>query len=246
MWRENGLQTYNAWWKHIMKIASWDLVPGIDAIARAANATWFEWEDSSRPFHWRWPEFYLKVIRDGLKVHFISKKPAFKRPQAATGCSKMRSRMKAKLDKVRKRRYIAPGFVSSLTSFFAVPKGNNDIRMVYNASISGLNDSIWVPRFPLPTIQTHLRAVEEGTYMADLDIGEMFLNFILHSDLRALCGVDLTNYGGTVGEFETVAWEVWQRAAMDLKPSPYQAVQGIMVAEELIKGDHLDSANPFR
>jgi hypothetical protein len=52
--------------------------------------------------------------------------------------------------------------------------------MVYDASVSGLNDIIWVPRFPLPTIRTHLRSVEEGTFMADLDIGEMFLNFILH------------------------------------------------------------------
>ena len=63
-------------------------------------------------------------------------------------------------------------------------------------SVSGLNDtSIWVPRFPLPTIRTHLRAVEEGMYMADLDIGEIFLNFVLHSDLRALCGAALIKYG---------------------------------------------------
>jgi hypothetical protein len=88
--------------------------------------------------------------------------------------------------------------------------------------------------------------VEEGTFMADLDIGEMFLNIVLHSDLRSLCGVDLTLYGGTIREFETVAWEVWQRAAMGLKPSPYQAVQGMMVAEELIKGDPADATNPFR
>jgi hypothetical protein len=82
--------------------------------------------------------------------------------------------------------------------------------------------------------------------MADLDVGEMFLNFVLHSDLRALCGVDLTLYGGTIEEFETVAWEVWQRAAMGLKPSPYQAVQGMMVAEDVIKGDRSDLENPFR
>jgi hypothetical protein len=88
--------------------------------------------------------------------------------------------------------------------------------------------------------------VEEGTFMADLDIGEMFLNFVLHSNRRALCGVDLTQYGGTVKEFETVAWEVWQRAAMSLKPSPYQAVQGMMVTEELIKGDPADSTNSFK
>jgi hypothetical protein len=118
--------------------------------------------------------------------------------------------------------------------------------MVYDASVSGLNDAIWVPRFPLPTIQTHLRAVEEGTWMADLDIGEMFLNFVLHSDLQALCGVDLTEYKNDVENSDEVVWEVWQRAAMGLKPPPYQAVQGMMVAEEVIRGDSKDSKNPFR
>jgi hypothetical protein len=33
---------------------------------------------------------------------------------------------------------------------------------------------------------------------------------------------------------------------MGLKPSPHQAVQGMMVAEELIKGDPEDPSNPFR
>jgi hypothetical protein len=33
---------------------------------------------------------------------------------------------------------------------------------------------------------------------------------------------------------------------MGLKPSPYQAVQGMMVAEDLIKGDRFDKSNPFR
>jgi hypothetical protein len=33
---------------------------------------------------------------------------------------------------------------------------------------------------------------------------------------------------------------------MGVKPSPCQAVQGMMVAEELIKGDPGDPTNPFR
>jgi hypothetical protein len=158
----------------------------------------------------------------------------------------MMNKMQDKLDKVRRRRYIMPEFVSSLTSFFAVSKGADAIRMVYDASDSGLNDSIWTPRFPLPMIRTRLREVEEGTYMADLDVGEIFLNFVLHSrDLRALCGVNLTLYGGSVQEFETIPWKVWQRAATGLKLSPYQVVQGMMVAEELIKGERSYKANPF-
>ena len=41
--------------------------------------------------------------------------------------------------------------------------------------------------------------MEEGTWMADLDIGEMFLNFILHSHLLNLSGVDLKEYIDNIG-----------------------------------------------
>jgi hypothetical protein len=108
-----------------------------------------------------------------------------------------------KLSNVRKRRYVEAGEVFALTSFFAVPKGVDDIRMVYNGTKLGLNDNIWVPRFPLPTMNTHLRAVDSNTYMSDMDIGEMFLNFVLHESMQALCGVDLTQYFGE----KRTSWE---------------------------------------
>jgi hypothetical protein len=98
-----------------------------------------------------------------------------------------------KLTKMRKRRYIVPGLVESLTSVFAVKKVD-DIRLVYNAAESGLNDAMVVPRFSLPTIHTHLRAVEEGTHMSDLDVGKMFLNFWLHPTTQPWAGVDLTHF----------------------------------------------------
>lgn len=153
-----------------------------------------------------------------------------------------------KLRKVRKRRYVEPGEVFSLTSFFAVPKGVEDIRMVYDGTKSGLNDNIWVPRFPLPTINTHLRAVDGDTCMSDMDIGEMFLNFILHESMQALCGVDLTQYFGERDESNKLLplWEKWTRAAMGLKSSPYQAVQAMLVAKEVIRGDRHDPSNAFR
>ena len=82
-----------------------------------------------------------------------------------------------------------------------------------------------MPRFALPTISSHLRQVEAGTFMCDLDVGEMFLNFVLHPGLRPLTGVDLTFYTNTgqVGRL----WECWQRAAMGLTSSPYHACQGM-------------------
>ena len=50
--------------------------------------------------------------------------------------------------------------------------GDTDVRVVYDGTLSGLNASLWAPYFPLPTIQSHLRIVEPGTYMADNDLGE--------------------------------------------------------------------------
>jgi hypothetical protein len=143
-----------------------------------------------------------------------------------------------KIGKVQNRRYNSPGPIESLTSF-AVPKGLDNIRMVYNGTKFGLNDAIWVPRFSLPTVETLLRAVDLGTYMSDMDIGEMFLNFVPHEWMQALCGVDLTNYFGE----GKVLWERWTRAAMGLKSLLYQAVQVIRVAKEVIRGDHKEKGN---
>jgi hypothetical protein len=71
------------------------------------------------------------------------------------------------------RRYIADRYMVSLTSFFDVPKGNDNIHMVYDSSVlGGLNDVLWVPRFALSTLNSHLRAVEEGSCMEDLNVGD--------------------------------------------------------------------------
>jgi hypothetical protein len=96
----------------------------------------------------------------------------------------------------------------------------------------------------LPTIQTHLKQVEAGTYMCDLNVGEMFLNFILHTDISwSLARVNLTHY--TEEGRSGVVWKCWQRAAMGLTSSPYQACQGMAFVEELKRGDRNDQTNIF-
>jgi hypothetical protein len=47
-----------------------------------------------------------------------------------------------KLNKVHSKGYIQPRLVKSLTSFFAVPKGKDGIRIVYNGTQSGLNNCL--------------------------------------------------------------------------------------------------------
>jgi hypothetical protein len=109
------------------------------------------------------------------------------------------SLMVKKLAKVREQQYVEPGDEISSTSFFAVRKGTEDIRMVYDPTkSSGLNENNSVPRFPLPTIDMHLRVVDSSTFMSNIDIGEIFLNFVLHKSKQALCGVDLSSFFGGV------------------------------------------------
>jgi len=97
----------------------------------------------------------------------------------------------------------------------------DDIRMVYDGTVSGLNEAMWVPRFGMSSLETHYRALEPGTYMADADVGECFLNFMLHKSVRPLTGVDLTCYFSDPDGLPV--WEAWQRSAMGLKSSPFQA-----------------------
>jgi hypothetical protein len=80
-----------------------------------------------------------------------------------------------KLCVAREKGYIDVGLDRSHISFFEVPKGVTDIWMVYDGTKSGLNELLWAPWFPLPAVDSLLHSVEAGTWMADIDVGEMFL-----------------------------------------------------------------------
>jgi hypothetical protein len=149
------------------------------------------------------------------------------------------------------RRYIVPGYVNSLTSFFAVPKGTEDIRVVYDATKSGLNAAIWTPNFMLPTATSILNNATERTFFGDIDLGEMFLNFFLDKRLRPLAGVDLgvsLEEGKGVGNGVAQERRImrWERSLMGVKSSPFNCVRAYLLSEDIIKGDHLDPNNPFR
>ena len=83
--------------------------------------------------------------------HFqIKEPPRFTVRQNRARTESEQAKMKEKVNKVRKRRYIESGPVKSLTHMFSVPKGMSDIRMVYNGTSCGLNDTLWAPHFSLP------------------------------------------------------------------------------------------------
>jgi hypothetical protein len=164
----------------------------------------------------------------------------------------MMKMMRKKVNKVRERNYIEAGEVRSLTHMFAVPKGESDIRMVYNGTSSGLNAVIFAPHFGLPTTQNTLRALLRGYFQADLDLAEMFLCFPLGMELRPYAGVDVKliwSKGEGAAEWErgrTRPWERWARNFMGLRDSPYRSLQLMLMAKYLSYGERSDPNNPFR
>ena len=108
--------------------------------------------------------------------------PCNTKPQF-TITAEFKERVKGKLVDVRRKGYFgSEAEVKSLTHFFPVPKiwkegeGVNlvdGIRMAYDATQSKPNAAVWTSWFAMPTINSHLRAVEDVTFMADCDVGEI-------------------------------------------------------------------------
>jgi hypothetical protein len=258
LWRKHLVREFLQWFHHTHDVtnlhhrsllsaaARIDLTAGRDCLQRCMGSSWWEWSAGSCPLFWRWPHHYRERIRDGIPLWFKGIIPKWRRPQPSITDPQLWSNMRTKLQGVRSKGYIIKGDVFSLTSFFAVPKGDSDIRMVYDGTKSGLNGMLWAPWFPLPTIDAHLRALLPGYFMSDIDIGEMFLNFMLHESVQKYCGVDLTQLFPEEVLPGQVLWERWGRRGMGFVFFPYQSVQGILWAEEVIMGDRLDATDPFR
>jgi hypothetical protein len=86
-----------------------------------------------------------------------------------------------------------------------------------------------------------------GYWCADNDYGEQFLNFNLHEEIQAYCGVDLSQlFPEDADPVTDILYGKWIRAAMGLWPSPYSAVKGSLRAKRIILGDRFQASNPFQ
>ena len=92
---------------------------------------------------------------------------------------------------VRDCLYIEPGDVCSLTRYFHIPKGPKNITMVYNGTGCDLNAAFWAPHFGLPYATHTTKSLMPGYYQYDFNAGDMFLNFLLHEELKRMSGVNI-------------------------------------------------------
>jgi hypothetical protein len=155
-----------------------DVEKGWDGLLRVWRATWWEWTDGSMRLFWRWPANFRVRAREVVPVHLTGTPPTYQAPQQMERNPDTREKVEKKLSKIKARRYNGPGVVFSLTSYFSVAKGEDDIWMVYDATKCGLNDIVWSLTIGLPTVNTWFRALNKNSYMmGDLDLGEIFVKF---------------------------------------------------------------------
>ena len=221
---------------------------GCTVLHQVLASTWWDWDVGSSLLFWRWNG--LSQQRDawaGTPIHVSGPLPDYHKPQRAPPIE-LRPKVAVKLSTVLQRGYLdQEPPISSMTDFFAVPKGDADIRMVYNGTSCGLNEVLWAPNFWLPTAESALRLLTPRSYCGDMDLGEMFLNFPMDSKLRPYAGVDLSSIEQDLpqGILQPGNNKVrWNRLFMGMLPSPFHAARQYYLAEEVAKGSPHDPINP--
>jgi hypothetical protein len=103
---------------------------------------WFELHTGSRLVHLCFPIRYRMMARNRVPVWFEKPGPATREAQPLIADSALRAKAKEKIIKVVRRRYLMTTDlnIKSLINFFAIPKGEDDVRMVYDATVNQLND----------------------------------------------------------------------------------------------------------
>ena len=150
--------------------------------------------------------------------------------------------------------YLKPGFLRTSLHYFAVPKGDDDIRVVFDGTSCGLNETLWSPNFFLPTSRNASELLSFETWMLDVDFAEFFHNFFADSRIRKHAEVDLSplfpffDHAAIRQSDESDLKFMglrWGRLFMGTRPSPYNAVRFYYWGEEFAIGNLRNLSNPF-
>ena len=232
-----------------------DVQCGFRILRQVSGSSWWEWTSGSSLFFWRWNgREQVKAARDGIKIFVASALPQQRRQKAARVDPLQRTLVASKLDVMVRRDYLESGYVANTVHFFAVPKGDSDIRVVFDGTSSGLNETLWAPKFFLPSAKSAAMCLSFETWMADMDFGEMFHNFHMDSQIRPYSGIELGPLAPLLPSLAPNPDKVssarptklrWTRLFMGMKPSPYLAIRHYYWGEEFARGNPARIGNPM-
>ena len=119
----------------------------------------------------------MKECRDGCEIFIKGKLSRFTKNQRVPTDPAEFEMIKKNLYKVLIRSYITGGTLLSLIALFCVPKGEDDIRLVYYLTASGLNDALWYPTFLMTFVDNVLDVATHSSWFRDIYAAEMFHNY---------------------------------------------------------------------
>ena len=210
-----------------------DLKRGLRVLGQVLQSTWWDWTSGSAPLFWRWNgQEQVIAARDGMKTFVQSTLPRSRKGVRPPRFDpETRKLVSSKVESMVSKSYLENGHVKTSLHYFAVPKGDSDIRVVFDGTSCGLNDSLWSPNFFLPTSKNAAEMLSFNSWMADVDFGEFFHNFFADETIRKHSGVEVSclapffpvscTDGQSNFKFTGLRWS---RLFMGSKPSPYNAV----------------------
>ena len=85
-----------------------------------------------------------------------------------------------------------------------------------------------------------------GSWLGDNDFEDCWLNHELHPSLQKYCGIDISVLFPEMKRHGAqMLIGVWIRNAIDLFSLPFNSIQSIIIAKNIIIGDRKDVKNPF-
>ena len=73
-----------------------------------------------------------------------------------------------------------------------MPKGDEDIILLYDLMALGLNDAYWDSKFCIPLVDNVLDVTTNLSWFGDIDAAEMFHNYNIPVSLQPYAGVDVS------------------------------------------------------
>ena len=169
-----------------------DLSAGAEALIRVGKSSFWGWDYGSIIIFWRDPKDIRHECRDGCELFVKGKLTRFTKKQIIPVDKLEFDTVKNNIERVQNRRYITSGTIVSLPTFFNVPKGDSDTRLVYVLTTCGLNEALWATKLWMIYIKNVLDTATHSSWFSNVDTAEMFYNYKLPENAQPYAGVDVS------------------------------------------------------